>query len=285
MKVAILGANGQLGHILSGWLRHLNYEVKDITRANLVVDAGTSYDDYVDCLDYLLEVHNNAKYEYIINCIGATKPHFNNKAALADNIYTNAVFPHLLQKYASKAGIKVIHITTDCVFSGTVGKYNENSPHDPLDEYGKSKSLGECQDSMVIRTSIIGTEENRGTKRFLIEWLRSNDGKGEVNGFTNHLWNGLTTLELSKAIAKIIKNDLWSPGTYILHSDDINKADLLREIATAFNINVSVKDTIAKESCDRTMRSVKKLNVMLKPVGHRQMLKELAEWEMSTANV
>lgn len=277
MNVVVLGGGGQLGHILTEYLDEQDdVGYHSINHKGLHVDATTAYKDYVEQLDFLLR---DVKADYLINCIGATKPHFNDKEKLADNIFTNAVWPHLLERYCSARSIKLIHITTDCIYDGATGQYTELSKSTANDDYGQSKWLGESEKALVIRTSIIGTE--KGSSRFLISWVLGQDGK-EVNGFTNHHWNGLTTLELSKRLYQIMKEDAWyPPGKYHLFGPDITKEELVKEIAAAFKVNVKVNPVPAKEACDRRLRTVKDLNDCFAFKSHKEMLEELYQWTES----
>jgi len=114
------------------------------------------------------------RVDYIINCIGVIKPFIDDDRA--KSIYLNSLFPRELATHCKRYGIKLIHITTDCVFSGRKGNYREDDEHDCLDFYGKSKSLGEPhKDCMVIRTSIIGEEIHKNAS--LISWVKSMEGK------------------------------------------------------------------------------------------------------------
>lgn len=300
MNVVVLGAGGQLGHILVEYLKSEEANVKAIFHKDLHVDAQTSQKDYFECLDYLLSDYLlNSKSTannrgYIVNCIGATKPHFNDKTKLADNIFTNAVWPHILAEYCRTRGFKLIHITTDCVYQGLKKQpenmgygecfdygYTEKSKHDATDEYGKSKSLGEPENAIVLRTSIIGTE--KGSSRFLISWVLGQNGK-EVNGFTNHWWSGITTLELSKQIYTLMKIGVRDHGVYHTFGPDITKEELVKEIAAAFKVNVKVNPVAAPEPCDRRLRTIKNMHNMInggKKSSHKEMLEELYQWTES----
>ena len=113
----------------------------------------------------------------------------------------NSVLPNVLSEiknmYANK-NLQVIHVTTDCVYNGKTGGYDENSPHECIDDYSMSKSLGENKNLTNIRTSIIGEEITY--KKSLLEWVRSNKAGSTIYGYVNHLWNGVTCLELAKFI-------------------------------------------------------------------------------------
>ena len=155
-----------------------------------------------------------------------------------------------------------LYITTDCVFSGRGGNYHEDSLHDCLDDYGKSKSLGEPENCMVIRTSIIGEEIHKNAS--LIAWVKSMKGK-EANGFKNHLWNGVTTNHYAEICQKIIDDSLYEVGLFHVHSNTVDKYQLLKLINDRFGLNIKVNGVVTDVSVDRTLASkkplVNKLNV------------------------
>jgi dTDP-4-dehydrorhamnose reductase/intein/homing endonuclease len=150
----------------------------------------------------------------------------------------------------------------NCVFSGKEGKYTEESQHDALDDYGKSKSLGEhCQKfGMLIRTSIIGEEIHKNAS--LIEWIKSQKGK-EINGFTNHLWNGITTKQYAKICSQIIDENLYEKGLFHVFSDVVNKLELASFVNEKFDLGITIKPFETENPCDRTMSTVKDLNSKL----------------------
>lgn len=280
MRIVILGSTGMLGGMAMRYFAKAGYDVVGLSRSNGFA-IGPS-EDFSDMVIRLFQEIVDRQEVLIVNCIGAIKPVFNNPARLAEAIYVNAVFPRQLADWVaawskySKADVKLIHITTDCVFSGVDAPYDEKALHDPLDEYGKSKSLGEPPNCMVLRTSIIGPEWD-GNKRSLVEWFLSNNGK-EVNGFTNHYWNGLTTLELSKAIDKIIKQNLFKNGTFHLFSTDVSKLEMLEEMKKRFELDIKINPMVAKDSIDRRMSTVHELNGIIQPEPYHLMIKELKEY-------
>lgn len=195
----------------------------------------------------------------VIGCVGTIKPSMDKN--LRDAIYINSVLPHELAATCTALHVKMIHVTTDCVFSGKTGGYSESSPHDPLDAYGKSKSLGETKDCMVIRTSIIGEEIHKNAS--LVEWVKSQAGKS-VNGFTNHYWNGMTTKQYASVCDQIIDGDMYEPGTFHVHSDTVTKEQLLHMINERYNLGLTIIPTEASEAIDRTLSTEKPLLQKLK---------------------
>lgn len=177
--------------------------------------------------------------DWIINCAGIIKSYCDD---IPRAVKVNALYPHTLPA-------TTIQISTDCVYSGKKGRYVESDPHDALDVYGKTKSLGEAPHIKNLRCSIIGPEEKTHTS--LLDWLL---GQEEVNGFTNHLWNGITTLAFSKICQGVIKENIDLPTLqHIVPADIVTKAELLRLIAKAYGKKIKVNDTEAPEAIDRTL--------------------------------
>ena len=275
MKVAILGHTGMLGHVVEiAFKRELGAHIFGYGRQAFNVyprklnDIGTKLSNLLgmDC-------------DYVINCIGAIKPTFDKATDLSIPIYTNAVFPHQLATWGELTDTNIIHITTDCVYSGNKGQYIENDPHDALDVYGKSKSLGEPSNAMVIRTSIFGPEYG-GRKRSFLEWVKSQKGK-TVNGYTNHYWNGVTTLELANGLLDIVTSDVWDKGLFHVYSEDVSKYDMVRQISEAYNLDMNVEPMETDSCVDRTLRTMEELNDFLQPAAFSNMLYELVDFEKS----
>jgi dTDP-4-dehydrorhamnose reductase len=194
----------------------------------------------------------------IINCAGVIKQR--NYKAL-DLIKVNSEFPHLLEKFKASheyLNLNIIHITTDCVYSGKTGCYKENNVHDCLDDYGKSKSLGEPTDLTIIRTSIIG--EEKYSKLSLLEWVKSRKGQ-TVQGYTSHLWNGVTCLSLAKYIETIISNNNFWRGVRHIYTKNPygastpNKYELVKKISEIYDLDITVIPH-ETELVDRTLSSL-----------------------------
>lgn len=210
--------------------------------------------------------------DYVINCIGTIKP-FMAKDPIA-SIRINSIFPRELANACEKVGSKLIHITTDCVYSGAKGNYTEDDPHDALDDYGKSKSLGEPSNCMVIRTSIIGEEIHKNAS--LLEWAKSQKGK-TVNGFLNHLWNGITTTTYAKVVEKIIDNNLYQVGLSHVFSNTVNKYELLGLFNKSFNLDLTINATNAATPVDRTLSTKKTLCGALNVPSLAEQIDEIAK--------
>lgn len=209
--------------------------------------------------------------DWVINCIGVIKPYCDD---IPKAITINALFPHLLPA-------NTIQIATDCVYSGIKGSYTETDPHDALDVYGKTKSLGEAPRIKNLRCSIIGPEVKNHIS--LLDWFLAQEG--EVNGFTNHLWNGVTTYHFSKIVQGVIREGIELPQMqHIVPSGRVTKAALLRIIAKAYGKNIKVKSVKAPEDIDRTLatnnpqlnRRLWKAAGYSRPPSITQMIEELA---------
>ena len=235
MKIIVLGKNGMLGSYVFKYFTMRGFEVIGSDRSTLDV----SIDNMAivrKTLDGLIDVKS-----YVINCIGKTN---HNKNQVDDMLLVNSYFPLLLSDICTENGAFLIHPTTDCVYDGKDGGYDNNSDITPNDDYGMSKYLGEicARTSMVIRTSIIGEDKN---KRSLLEWAKQNKDQ-TVYGYTNHWWNGVTCLEWAKQIEHILVSGLYKTGIQFWHSltydghDKINKAGLLHFINKVYKLNLTI---------------------------------------------
>tara|TARA_B100000035_G_C21032678_1_gene569224 strand:- start:898 stop:1674 length:777 start_codon:yes stop_codon:yes gene_type:complete len=235
MKVYIFGANGMLGRYLTKYMSSF-FDIVPITRKEI---------DLLDDFNCITEKYNFSSDDVIINAAGVIKQRSYTPNEL---IRVNSLFPHFL----STLKCNVVHVTTDCVFSGKEGSYTEDSLHDCLDDYGKSKSLGEPNNITVIRTSIIG--EELLNKKSLVEWVRSNKNT-TINGYLNHFWNGLTCLQLSKEIVSIINLGSYWKGVKHYHSKDtVSKYQLTSYIDEIYNLN-NVINPVMVDYCDRSLKT------------------------------
>lgn len=228
--------------------------------------------------------------EWVVNAIGIIKPyiHDDNAVEVETAIRVNSLFPHLLAKAAKDSGAKVIQIATDCVYSGEKGQYVEADLHDALDVYGKSKSLGEAYfDNMYhLRCSIIGPELKAHLS--LMDWFLSQPKGAELNGFSNHQWNGVTTLHYARLCQGMIKENIgFEHSQHIVPGNMITKANLLKAFAKDYGRDdVKINVVEAPKVIDRTLATVnQKLNAQIwKAAGYdspptiEQMVTELAAY-------
>jgi len=266
MKILILGCTGMLGFAVTQVLSQSNVKVMATARVLgaevpqgvevLQFDAET---DDLESLDFVLE-----KGDFIINCIGVIKSEIDetNPGSRVRAIAINAEFPQRLAMFAESRQLRVLQIATDCVYSGRLGGYDENSPHDPVDLYGLTKSQGEVSsvNFMHLRVSIIGPE-TRGFSS-LYEWVARQPRGSTVQGFTNHLWNGIPSKHFAKIAQAVIEKGLFKSGVHhIVPSDVVSKATLVRLIAQhAERHDLQIVDYETEQSIDRSLRTVSQVN-------------------------
>jgi dTDP-4-dehydrorhamnose reductase len=197
--------------------------------------------------------------DYVVNCIGIIKPYISDSddKQRLNALQINSLFPQKLADWASAAGTKVIQIATDCVFSGFKGSYLETEAHDALDVYGKSKSLGEVPNHsmMHLRVSIIGPEVGRSTS--LLEWVRNQPEGAEIFGFTDHVWNGVTTTHFGKLARGIIEADLFKAGVFhVVPGNRLPKDKLVQKIASVFGRDdIKIQPKASGNTVDRTLET------------------------------
>jgi dTDP-4-dehydrorhamnose reductase len=242
MKIFIFGANGMLGTYL-----HKYFEGSvPVTRKE--VDALIIQ---YECFHSQLTNLAIKKGDVIINATGIINKR--NESPL-DFITVNALFPRLLADYCEKRGIKLIHVSTDCVFDGNKGDYTEDDLSDDTSVYGMSKAAGEPLNCTVIRASIIG--ENKNNSKDLLEWVRTHHNT-TIEGWTNHLWNGITCLQLAKICEWVMANNyLWRGTRHFFSPSPISKADLVEMISDIYELNNKIKKIEGPSDCDRTLDSI-----------------------------
>lgn len=198
----------------------------------------------------LKNVIEQLRPDVVVNCVGTIKQ----RAEASDpviSIRINSLLPHLIARTLLTWNGRLIHFSTDCVFSGLKGNYSESDPSDAVDIYGKSKYLGEAlsDNSLVLRTSIIGRELIH--RDSLLEWFLSMNQK-RVRGFTRHWWSGVTTNHLSWLVSDIIRSHPTLAGLYQVSSGRISKHDLLCLLRDAYSLDVEISSD-AQPFCDRSL--------------------------------
>jgi dTDP-4-dehydrorhamnose reductase len=296
-KVAIVGCTGMLGAItLDSFVQSDKFDVIAVHRngkeaknflakypglETRVLDAETSN------IDDIKKAIQGA--DWVVNAVGIIKPYIHDDDAVESEraVRVNSLFPYNLAKAAGKS--KVIQIATDCVYSGQKGAYVESDLHDALDVYGKSKSLGEVWLDNIyhVRCSIIGPELK--AHKSLLDWFLGNDKNAELNGFTNHQWNGVTTLHFARiAQGIILENIVVKHSQHVVPGNSISKLDLLKSFAREFDRpDITINATEAPVVVDRTLATENdKLNKTIwaaagykTPPTIEKMVKELAEYD------
>ena len=285
MRILIFGVSGLIGHsILNefsgednvfGTLHRSKKKYRDydiFSNKNIIENVD------VKNFDYVKQILNDISPDVILNCVGITKRKIDLKDPL-NVLLVNSVFPHQLAKWANDKNKRVIHFSTDCVFNGKVGNYNEKSLTTADDLYGRSKALGEIiySHTLTIRSSFIGLELYDKTE--LLDWFISQEGK-KIKGFTNTMYSGVSTLFMSRLIKKIIYNHPNLSGLYQLATESpISKYELLCIAKESFKLNIDIiRDNNLKHypTLDGS-KLKKKLNIKI-PSWHKMML-ELANYK------
>ena len=247
MRILILGASGLIGHKLYQELKPRFDQVRglvrrsreEISQFDLFDEEDMIYN--VDVLEFekLTGIITALKSDVVLNCVGITK----RKEEIEDPllaIETNALFPHKLARWAGDNGVRVIHFSTDCVFDGTEGPYNEDSPTTGKDAYGRTKALGEIRydHSLTIRSSFIGQEIMGKTE--LLEWFL-NQPSDQIRGFTEAWYSGVSTKVMARVVGDIIEHHPNLGGLYQLAiPEPISKYDLLQKARKAYEVDVEI---------------------------------------------
>ncbi len=259
MKVIILGATGMIGHrVWWACSENKNLETVGVTRKFISNEpilsfmAGHKIYDGVDVNNFgkLTTILDNEKPDWIINAIGVTirKKEIEN---IDYALQINSFLPRRLEKWGQRNNCKLIHFSTDCVFSGSEGGYDETSNPTASDIYGKTKFFGEVTDSnsITMRFSCIGRELFAHTE--LLEWFLSQNGKG-IKGFTKAMYSGVTTITIAREVINILTNHKSLSGLYQLSSHPISKYDLLQLAKAHFQVETEITPTDSYVS-DKTL--------------------------------
>jgi len=282
MKILVLGGDGMLGHRLMKHFSSTGHEVRVTLRQGLsayrefaLFRAENAYAETdVRSSDLVAEVFAQWRPEAVVNAVGIVKQRPTAKE-LIPSIEINALFPHKLAELCKASGARMIHVSTDCVFSGRKGHYQEDDPSDAEDLYGKTKYLGEVHDShcLTLRTSMIGRELSR--KQGLLEWFLCQ--RGSVQGFKNALFSGFTTLELSRIIDKILAEYPEKGGLYHVSSEPISKFDLLTLIRRKMGLRVEIIP-VEEPRLDRSLDSTRfRSEFNYTPPTWEEMIEELSK--------
>ena len=260
IKVLVLGATGMLGNaVLRLFAQSAGYEAVGSARSTSALRLlPADLSDRVVCgvdvehIDSLISLFSKVQPDVVINCIGLVK-----QLAEADDplaaIPINSLLPHRLARLCGVAGARLVHMSTDCIFSGTKGKYTEDDISDAKDLYGRSKYLGEVDypHAITLRTSIIGHELSGGHS--LVGWFLAQPGG--VKGFRRAIFSGLPTVELARVIRDHVIPHPELHGVHHVSADPINKFDLLTLISNVYGkkIDIATDDNfIIDRSLDST---------------------------------
>ncbi|MBR3645073.1 MAG: SDR family oxidoreductase [Lachnospiraceae bacterium] len=275
-KLLILGATGMAGHIAYTYLNETGkYDISTVCHSGKIEPNSYELDIY-DTVR-LKEIIEKEKPNAIINCIGILIKGSKNNPANA--IYVNAYFPHKLSEilHSVLPDSKVIHISTDCVFSGSEGNYKDTDIKNALDTYGMTKNLGELinDKDLTIRTSIIGPELKKNGEG-LMHWVFSQQKAGELNGYQKSIWGGVTTLELAKVIDVALDNGI--AGLYqVSNNEGIAKYDLVSLIVKEFNLPIKV-NAVEGVICDKSIWNSERKDISYKVSTYEKMISDIHEF-------
>lgn len=223
---------------------------EEYSRFGIFDDARTFGNVLVEEFESVARVFASIRPDAVVNCIGLVKQ----QAAARDPIASltvNSLFPHRLAQLARDSGARLIHLSTDCVFSGNKGNYSETDPPDAEDVYGRTKLLGELNEDhcLTIRTSMIGRELSGS--HGLLEWFLGQNGK-PVRGFKRAIFSGLTTQALAEVLAKVISDHRDLNGVWHIAGEPISKFDLLTLVNQTYGIAIEIApdETFV---CDRSL--------------------------------
>ena len=271
MKFLILGCNGMAGHMISLYLREHGHDVIGFARSksNLVDSVAGDAQDAA----FIKDLVGINKFDTVINCVGLLNQYAESNKAGA--VYLNSYFPHFLAEITDGTDTQVIHMRTDCVFSGKRGQYTEDDLKDGETFYDRTKALGEIENNkdLTLRQSIVGPDI-KVSGIGLLNWFMQQHG--EVTGFTGAMWTGQTTLQLARTMEAAAKER--AHGLYNMVPDSsISKYDLLglfNKYIRKEKVNIIPVDKMAADKS--LMRTHWNFGYIIP--DYEAMVAELADW-------
>lgn len=272
MEILVLGCNGMTGHLRSLYLCEQGYEVVGFAREkSKYVDSVCGDAKDTGCVRKIVK---EGKFDAIVNCIGILNQSAEDKKS--DAVFLNSYLPHYLAELTAGMHTQIIHISTDCVFSGKSGGYTEESFRDGESFYDRSKAMGELEDdkNITLRTSIVGPDIKESGIGLLNWFLKQS---GTVRGYTKTIWTGQTTLQLAKTIETIANTS--ARGLYnAVPSQSISKYELLQ----LFNQHIR-KNSVTIEPWDGVVVDKSLVRTRFDGLeqeipGYEVMIQELGEW-------
>lgn len=252
MRIVVLGSAGMAGHMISRYLRFKGHNVIDVARNGTPVTCD--FEDQHD-VDRMFQLLSGDKIDFIINCVGLLVSESISRPDRAAIL--NSWLPHYLENHFSSTETKLIHLSTDCVFDGEKGNYFEVDKHTETNYYGRSKSFGEVNNDkdVTFRMSIIGPEIKDGTGLF--HWF-VNKADNKVGGYTNAMWNGVTTLQLAKCIDQYTKQPLTGVVHLVNNEVSISKYELLVKINNVFELGKTVNKVLGPKPVNKILVNTRK---------------------------
>lgn len=271
MKILVLGVSGMAGHVIAIYLQECGHDVAGFARRKVSFVPSVA-GDAADA-SFLREFILSGQFDAVINCIGV----LNHSAAEYKEraVYLNAYLPHFLADITSNTSTQIVHMSTDCVFSGKTGNYIESSLRDGETFYDRSKALGELEDgkNITLRNSIVGPDINPEGIGLLNWFMRQ---EGEIQGYTKAMWTGLTTFQLAKIMEKAIVER--AHGLYnMVPNHNISKYNLLCLFNRYLRNNTVMIHPFDDFNVDKTLVRTR-FDFMPDVPDYETMVRELAEW-------
>jgi len=271
IKFLVLGATGMVGHTISLYLQEHGHDLTAFS-INALPHCKNINGDAMD-KSLIISLLQDSNYDVVINCIGVLNQACDREPSRA--VYLNSYLPHLISDTLRNTKTKLIHISTDCVFSGKAGIYSENSFRDGETFYDRTKALGEVEDdkNLTFRSSIVGPDMKENGIGLFNWFMKQN---GTINGYTKAIWTGVTTLTLAKAMERAAIENLT--GIYnLVNNKSISKFDLLGLF------NKHMRDemiTILPSEAVNLNKSLvnNRKNFSFKVPSYEQMVIKMKEW-------
>lgn len=271
MKFLVLGASGMAGHAIAIYLKEQGHDVMGFARHEVLFVPCITGNAMDTC--FLRDLITNGNFDSVINCIGILNQSAEQNKGQA--VFLNSYFPHFLADVTKDMDTQIIHMSTDCVFSGNTGNYTENSLRDGETFYDRTKALGELEDdkNITLRNSIVGPDIDPNGIGLLNWFMRQND---KINGYTGAMWTGMTTLQLAKVMEKAAEGKVH--GLYnMVPNHNISKYELL----TLFNRYIRKDAVMIKPydgfTADKTLVRTKFDFDIIVP-DYDTMVWEMADW-------
>jgi len=276
MKILILGSDGMLGHVVKMYFEEKDYDVVCTTRRD---EKSELYFNITNSVGEIERIIKRVKPDVVINCIGILNKVADEHKALA--ILINSYLPHYLDEISVENNFKLIHVSTDCVFDGKTGNYDEMSIPNETSMYGRTKALGEVINdrSVTLRTSIVGPDINENGVG-LFKWFMEQEG--EVGGYDKVLWTGITTIWFARCMEMAIKNNLVGLH-HCVNNDIISKYDLLVLFKKYFNKDIVINHNPDVESKKTLVRTDKSFDFGIP--SYEDMIKDMREWVLNHKEV
>ena len=271
MKVLVLGGTGMAGHTISMYFKEAGHDVTAFSRSK--VEYCNNINGDITDFQNLKKIIIEGQYDAVINAIGILNQDAEDNKSNA--VLLNSYLPHFLSDTTKDMKTKIIHMSTDCVFSGKAGGYSETSLRDGETFYDRSKALGELENSkdLTFRNSIIGPDmSERGIGLF--NWFMKQEG--QINGFTKAIWTGVTTLTLAKAMEQALKENLI--GLYnLVNNETISKYELLKLFNKYMKDNEIEILPSDKLSLDKSLVN-NRTDFLFEVPSYETMVAEMKEW-------